>query len=388
MTLLMGGAFGKPPPAPKIVVDSLTSVQVTNSKDQSGFQLGFTIGKNSPIITTLLPRGFFAPIQTRVIIVVTLNGSPTVLMDGLITNQELAPANEAGASTLTVTGEDLTVAMDLIQNIIPFPAMSDTIKVLARLAPYASMGVVPLVIPEWVPIFESPTEKIESQQETDKAFIKGLAQRNGYVFYLNPGPFPGQSIAYFGPDINAPMVQSALSVNLDAHTNVDSISFSLDGLSKTLLVYTILDPILKKIPIPIPIPNINPLRPPISPKLTPAWKVEFGNNPFKKKDEEGAEQEPDQGAAKKKPTEVARDIIGRLLSTEAKSVTASGSIDVIRYGKILRARTLVGVRGGSLSYDGLYYVDSVTHDIKPGSYKQSFNLSRDGLMPMSNTVPV
>ena len=371
LTLLMGGAFGKPPPVPKFVIDSLSGVQVTSSREQSGFQLSFTIGKNSPIITTLMPRGFFQPIKTRVIIIVTLNGRPTVLMDGLITNQELSPSNEAGGSVLTVTGGDLSVAMDLVQIIMPFPAMPDFAKVPIRLAPYATMGVVPLVIPPFINTFKSPTEGFEVQIDTDKSYIQNIAQRNGYVFYVVPGPFAGQSIAYFGPDINVPNVQSALSVNLDAHTNVESMSFSLDGLSKTVYAYTILDPILKKIPIPIPVPNINPLRPPISKKLTPAAKFEFGDD-----------------ISKKKADEAARDIIGRLLSTEHKSVTASGSMDVLRYGKLLRARTLVAVRGASLSYDGLYYVDSVTHDIKPGSYKQNFSLSRDGLMPIRNTVPV
>ena len=38
------------------------------------------------------------------------------------------------------------------------------------------------------------------------------------------------------------------------------------------------------------------------------------------------------------------------------------------------------------TYDGLYYVDSVTHNIKRGEYKQSFTLSRDGLI--SNTPVV
>ena len=45
-----------------------------------------------------------------------------------------------------------------------------------------------------------------------------------------------------------------------------------------------------------------------------------------------------------------------------------------------------GVRGAGLAYDGLYYVNSVTHNIKRGEYKQSFQLSRDGLI--SNTPRV
>ena len=59
-----------------------------------------------------------------------------------------------------------------------------------------------------------------------------------------------------------------------------------------------------------------------------------------------------------------------------------------RYGHILRARQLVGVRGSGRAYDGFYYVNSVTHDIKPGAYKQNFTLSRDGLVsPTPAVVP-
>ena len=52
----------------------------------------------------------------------------------------------------------------------------------------------------------------------------------------------------------------------------------------------------------------------------------------------------------------------------------------MRYGQPLRSRMLVGVRGAGLAYDGLYYVNSVTHTLKRGEYKQSFSLSRDGLI--------
>jgi hypothetical protein len=51
---------------------------------------------------------------------------------------------------------------------------------------------------------------------------------------------------------------------------------------------------------------------------------------------------------------------------------------------VLKPRKLVGVRGAGTAYDGLYYVKSVTHKIKAGEYKQSFELSRNGLI---STVP-
>lgn len=368
LTLLIGPMV--PRPAPKAVIDALTGVQVSNSKDRSGFQLRFTVGKNSTILTSLLPSGFFDPISTRVIIVVTLNGSPNVLIDGLVTNHELAPANEAGTSTLTITGEDLSIAMDLVQNIIPYPAMPDIAKVGLLLAPYAVLGIKPIIIPPISMVLKSPTQGFDTQsQTTDRAYIRSLAQRNGYVFYIQPGLSPGSNFAYFGPDISLPIHQSALSVNLDAHSNVDSLSFSLDGLAKRIKVYTILDPFTKKIPIPIPLPNINPIKPPLGQRPIPPAKVEFAED-----------------GSKLTVGEAARDILGFLLGESTAAVTANGSLDVLRYNKFLRARMLVGVRGAGAAYDGNYYVDSVTHDIKPGAYTQSFSLSRDGLLARSSTV--
>ena len=71
-------------------------------------------------------------------------------------------------------------------------------------------------------------------------------------------------------------------------------------------------------------------------------------------------------------------------SNLADAVTGTGELNVLRYGRILKARQLVGVRGAGFAYDGLYYVNSVTHKIKRGEYKQSFKLSRNGLV---STVP-
>jgi hypothetical protein len=71
------------------------------------------------------------------------------------------------------------------------------------------------------------------------------------MFYVEPGPLPGQSIAYFGPNIRLPIPQPALNVNMDAQTNVESLSFSLNGLAKEVMIVTIMDPITHKIPLPI-----------------------------------------------------------------------------------------------------------------------------------------
>jgi hypothetical protein len=60
-------------------------------------------------------------------------------------------------------------------------------------------------------------------------------------------------------------------------------------------------------------------------------------------------------------------------------VTARGELNVLRYGDLLQAHELVGVRGAGYSYDGLYYVQSVTHMISRGTYAQRFTLTREGV---------
>ena len=95
---------------------------------------------------------------------------------------------------------------------------------------------------------------------------------------------------------------------------------------------------------------------------------------------------PVEGTAKYSPVRAA--LIG--LAKAARSsdaVRGSGSLNVVRYGRVLKARKLVGVRGAGPAFDGLHYVEGVTHNIKRGEYTQSFNLTRNGLLSTLPRVP-
>jgi hypothetical protein len=259
--------------------------------------------------------------------------------------------------------------MDVINIVVPYPAMPHVAKLNLILAKYAFLGIVPMVIPPTNVFVASPSEGWETQRTTDRAYIQCIAQSCGYVFFVRPGPLPGMSTAYFGPDINLPIPQPALSINMDANTNVDSLSFSLDGLAKKVSLYTIFDPITKKIPITIPVPNINIFKPPLGARPTPPAKVEIADD-----------------VAKLDSAKAAQSILSFLANNSA-AISGNGSLDVLRYGRVLQSRMLVGVRGAGLAYDGMYYVDSVTHNIKPGEFKQNFTLSRDGLISITPRVP-
>lgn len=360
LTLLIG-PLPAPLPAPLPVTEALQRIEVNSSRERSGFQMTFTLGKTSPLQLALLPAGFFDPMITRVVIIATVRGFPQVLMDGVITRQDMQPGNQPGQSTLTLTGEDLSVLMDVIELRIPYPAMPDNVRIMTILGKYAAFGVMPVVLPPPVFTVDSPTSRFDTQQGTDRAYIKSLADQCGYTFYVEPGPLPAQSIAYFGPDIRIPLPQPALNVNMDAETNVESLNFSVDGLAKKTTVMFLYDMLTKKIPIAVPIPDFNPLHPPLGLRPTPPAHITFAED-----------------TTRLTPTEAAKRAFG-IMRQSADAIRGTGILNVASYGRALRARMLVGVRGAGTTYDGLYYVDSVTDSIKRGEYKQNFQLSRDGM---------
>ncbi|MBX7167967.1 MAG: hypothetical protein K1X74_16655 [Pirellulales bacterium] len=357
-----------PRPVPSDVIEALRRVEVTSSeRGPDAFRLEFSIGPRSPLQSLFLLSGG-APIPAiRVMLMVTLNGSPQVLIDGFMTDHQMQPEAD-GRSTLVVTGEDLTVIMGYKQfSGLPFPAMPSFLRVSFILAKYAALGIQPRVVPTLSSIFPNPLDKIPRQEGTDLEYIRLLAERAGYVFYLEPGNSPGSSIAYWGPAVRSGAPQPPLSANHDADTNVESIRFSFNNERKVMPVAWVQEP-FSKMTLPVPLGDINPLSPRLGQLIPVPKQVRALRETAKFSLVEAAELAL---AAASKTSQV---------------VTAQGSLDVLRYGRILAARRLVSVRGAGNAYNGLYYVERVTHRIASGEYKQDFELSRNGLVTTVNRV--
>jgi hypothetical protein len=371
VTLYLGPAIALPAPAP--IVEALTAIEVTQNADgRDGFQLTFTIGRGGllgvvdyPLMANPLLRPF-----SRVVIQVWAGVIPQVIMDGFITNHQITPSNQPGQSTLTVTGEDMRVVMDLREFSLPYP-MPVEARVALILAKYAIyLGAPPIIIPAIVPDVPLPIERIPAQAGTDLNYIEELARRTDYVFYVEPTPIPMVNIAYWGPENRLSFPQAALSVNLGAETNVESFNFQYNALTLSTVLGAMQE---KQTGAVIPIATFASLRPPLAP--LPAIVVqqpyvrstlpqETGDNPI---------------------LAFARAQANTNQSTDV--LTASGELNVSRYGNILRARRLVGVRGAGWLLDGFYYVKRVTHSIKKGEYKQSFAIAREGFGAISPLVP-
>jgi hypothetical protein len=363
--LLVGMAME---PAPTEVMESLTQAQVKiDATGKSGFDLSFGVSKTSPIITDMLPNGYFDP-PNRIIITVNIFGQRIVLMDGVITTQEMVPSDEAGKSVLSIKGEDVSRMMDLVDlSGFPFPCLQPELRIALMLAKYLPIyGIVPVIIPSILFDIPNPMVRIPAQVGTDLKYIGRLAEMAGYTFFVQAGPVPGANLAYWGPKLrtNIPFLPqpAPIAIDWDGRSNVESLQFGFDGFQKTLFVILIQASTLVPFPIPIPVPDINPLSPPLGKKSPIPLKIS-----------------PITGLAKYSPVQAAAIALGQAADA-ANIVHGQGTLDVLRYGGIIPARTLVEVRGAGVTYDGQYFVDSASHTIKPGSYKQSFTLSRNALI--------
>jgi hypothetical protein len=358
-------------PVPRAVLDAVQEVKVESNsgETQSGFEISFRICNRSPLQTLFLLTGGSSIPILRVVIAVTVRGTTTVLMDGVMTDNELR-SDSGPTSTLVMKGKDTSALMDFIPlDGLPYPAMPPALRVVVALAKYAALGIVPMVIPSVLEDVPIPIERIPRHQGTDLGYIKALAHDVGYVFYIDPGPAPGMSKAYWGPEIRIGAPQPALDLALDGpHANVKSLTFRFDKERKEFPVVFIQEPV-SKVPIPIPIPDVTPLNPPLGvvPPLPP--KITFLKD-----------------TAKLNPLVAAMRGLA-YAAQHTDSVFGSGTLDVARYGGVLKARQLVGVRGAGEAFDGLHFVSSVSSSLKRGEFTQSFSLARNALLSTVPTVP-
>jgi hypothetical protein len=363
-----------PVPAPRALMEAFVSAKVDMGAGStpSGFELHFEFSLHSKLRSLFLATsGAGASIApfVRVVMLVVMDGRSEQLMCGVITHIDAQPT-ESGNSRVTIFGKDLSAFMDRDERPgTAFAGLTPSNRVRKILLKYVPFGVLPQVIPSLSETPPLPMHRAPQQRGTDYAYICKLAKEAGYVFYLEAGAVAGTASAYWGPEVRVGRPQPALTTGMDGMNTVDQLSFSFDREKAELPVVHVQAPFVKRT-IPVPVPLASPLNPPLGlvPPLPPkivhlnrTGHLSFGEAFLR-------------GIAH--------------VAAQGDALTGRGQLDVARYGHVLKSRRLVGVRGAGTPYDGLYYVTQVTHQIARGSYTQSFELARNGLVSTVPTVPV
>jgi hypothetical protein len=363
--LLLWAGATVPHPVPPDLLVAIRRVKVTNdSEGDDGFEMTLALTKQNTGEFDLLQGGVLDP-NTRVIIGVIMGAAVEALIDGVIYHHQLAPGQQPGTATLTVMGRDMRVMLDLKEVNAPLKNQADSEIVRQLLNKYPQYGLAQQV----TKTINVPMEfqLVPRQYETDLRFIKRLAERNGFIFYLEPLSI-GTNTAYWGPRQRTGMPQPPLTHDLGAASNVQEIHFANDALAPEAAEGKFVEPITKQsltIP-PLPDLRVPPLVTlPSSPRRTRLMRRTANRN----------------------PAQAATDLLARTTNAP-DAVTCTGQLDAVRYGHVLRARRLVALRGAGRSYDGTYYVSQVTHEFTPTNYTQQFTLKREGTGSLSPVVGI
>lgn len=371
LSLYVGPAI--PLPAPRFLIDALTEVTVTaGSGETDGFELKFAMSNDSTLLQSVfLLSGGAAPKWIRVVIAVNINGSTDVLMDGMVTQTQVAPDTGGGPTLLVVKGRDISEVMDSVDfsGLIPYPALPLEGRVALILTKYLVFGIVPAIIPTPTVDINNPLTRIDQHWGTDLVYLRELASSVGYTFYIEPGPVAGASIAYWGPVLRVGAVQKPLNVDMDVETNVQSVSCTFDADSAAMPIVLVENPITRIPAIPIPVGLVNPLDPPLG--LVPPIPKSF----------------PIVADSAKKSFPRALMWAWADQAASNRAVRAQGTIDTLRYGEALKPRRLVGLRGVGTAFDGLYFTEQVTSTMKRGEFTQNFTLVRNGLISTLGRIP-
>lgn len=371
MALRVGG--DDPDLAPPALMRALRHVEVSQGDAAPwGFQLTFhteidsTTTNDFAVVANELLRPF-----RRVLVRVSVDGMASTLIDGYITHQQYVPSN-AQESIFVVTGEDVSVKMDMIDYSREFPAMPDELVALAVLAPWDILGIAPDVVPTVASLV--PYDHVPQQAGTDRQMVQQLAAQNGYVFYVAPGDALFTSRAYWGPPPRDADPCALLDVAVGATSNVDSIQFSYDALAPTTFVGYVME---TEIPpyLPIPVLTLESTRSPqfaAEPALRPEALLSLSTR---------KQLWRDQALDPLRANLMAQAMTN--VSTDAV-VTAQVEVTTTRLGKVLQAPGVVGVRGTGNEYDGLYYLKCARHQVdlvanQEWNYRQSLTLTREGM---------
>lgn len=384
LSLWLGAVI--PERAPGDVMRALRAVEVTQSDAAPwGFQLTFQAEVTGEFLGSyrIVEHPLLQPFS-RVAIQVSVDGDASTLVNGVITHHQFVPGVDGQMGSFIVTGEDLSVAMDIETIPLEYPLLPDAAIVEAVLAKWLVLGIVPAVIPPLAVMV--PLDNVPQQLATDRAILRSLAQRNGHVFYLSPIDVPGVSVplgttAYWGPPPRLDLPTAVLDVGGGVPGTVTSFQAAFDAQAPSLIAGVSME-LEEPPPLPLPILTFTSTRePPLASKPAIDTWPEFTRREWLTERARNGRYDP--GPAQyhaQVHTDVSTDNV----------VTVQSEITPARLGSVVTAPGVIGVRGAGVSYDGLYYLKAATHRInlatgEQWSYTESLTLTREGV---GTTTPI
>jgi hypothetical protein len=302
----------------------------------------------------LLKEGKLGP-GSELSVLVPAPDATHCLVKGPVYGQQIRFEQGGSGSTLTVLGADSSLKMDREDKVAAWSELTDSSAVSSILS---QAGFVPDV--ETTAAGHAELKHTLIQRETDLAFVRRLARRNGYLFWVDSDEL-GVETAHFKRPVLDGEGALDLIINLtDPRPNVTALEISWDVERPTSTEAAELD-LNDKSDISGAVAS-SPLTP-----LGGAGLADIAAEP--------------RVAHVRAPVDDAGDLGARSEGTLIEAsffVRATGATTLSALGGVMRAHTLVNLRGVGSRHSGLWFCAAVRHSIDSTEHRMDFDLIRNG----------
>jgi phage protein D len=275
------------------------------------------------------------------------------IIDGYITHVDVSLSNDEDQAYIEVSGMDGSCLMDVQEKQLAWANKKDS-EIAQQI--FSNYGLS-------YDVEDSVAQHKESvstimQSETDIRFLKKLAARNGFECFVQG------AIGYFrSPKLQDP-AQNVLAIAFGGDTNLASLYVKVDGTPPTHVEIKRIDPFEKQI-------DTKPLT---DSPLRTLGAQSLGSIRHSKAD--GYQLVKHQISSS---TQEMTSRLRKAYEPASQFVGLEGEIDSRTYGKVLRAKKTVAVKGAGANFSGLYYVTRVKHLLNLETYTQNFSAIRNGI---------
>ena len=277
------------------------------------------------------------------------------LVKGPVYGQQIHFEHGGSGSTLTVMGGDSSIKLDREDKVVAWSDVTDSDAASSILSAAGFTADV-----ESTTASHAEAKHTLIQRETDLAFLRRLARRNGSLFWIACDPAGVETAHFKRPALDGEAALD-LIINLsDPPANVTSLEISWDVERPTSSEALEVDLNTKE-----DISGATPKSP-----LTPlggAALVDIATEP--------------RIAHVRAPVDDSGDLTARSEGTLIEAsffVRATGATTLSALGSVLRAHTLVNLRGVGSRHSGLWFCSAVRHTIDATEHRMDFDLIRNG----------
>jgi phage protein D len=284
------------------------------------------------------------------------SGSQTVcLVKGPIHGQQIQLKQGGEGSTLEVLGTDTSITMDRENKASLWPDLTDSDAVSQILGDYSLKSDV-----ETTTASHPEAKHVLVQRETDLGFVRRLARRNGFFFWITCDASAVETGHFKRPPVgDDPAIDLVLNLSAPP-ANIPAIEISWDVERPTSADAAQLDLNTKEtIDGAVAASPLNPLGAKALSAIAPETRSLHLYAPV---DDAGDLQARGDGA-----------LIESNFFVRAKGWTTAANLS-----GVLRANTVVNLRGAGTRHSGKWFCASVRHTIDDAEHRMEFELIRNG----------